>query len=96
MSGLTIVALVQAKHGHEVALVKAQAELVDVVRDLPGCIRYELHESLEQPGQVVFFETWQDHAAWERHMRGPHMDAFRAKAGALIATFELLQMRRVA
>lgn len=29
-------------------------------------------------------------------MRGPHMDAFRAKAGALIATFELLQMRRVA
>lgn len=36
MSGLTIVALVQAKRGHEVALVKAQAELVDVARNLPA------------------------------------------------------------
>jgi quinol monooxygenase YgiN len=93
---LTIAALVQAKPGHEAALVKAQAELVAVVRQLPGCLGYELHESLQQPGQVLFFERWRDHAAWEAHMRGPHMDAFRASAGPLIGAFELLQMRQVA
>lgn len=93
---LVIVALVQAKPGHEKALVQAQSELVQVVRRLPGCISYELHETLDQPGKVVFFERWLDQASWERHMRGAHMDAFRANAGPLIGAFELLQLRQVA
>ncbi|MDQ0138470.1 putative quinol monooxygenase [Cupriavidus necator] len=96
MSELIIVAIAQAKPGYESALVQAQSELVSIVRELPGCIRYELNESLEQPGQVVFIERWRDRAAWESHMRGPHMDAFRAKAGSMIGAFDLLQMKQVA
>lgn len=96
MSDLIIIAIVQAKPGYEAALVKAQSELVAIVRQRPGCISYELNESLEQPGQVVFVERWRDRAAWESHMRGPHMDAFRAKAGSMIGAFDLLQMKQVA
>jgi quinol monooxygenase YgiN len=96
MSELIIVAMVEAKPGYETALVKAQSELVAIVRELPGCLRYELNESLAQPGRVVFVERWRDRASWESHMRGPHMDAFRAKAGPMIGAFELLQMRQVA
>lgn len=93
---LVIVALVQAKPGHEKALVQAQSELVQVVREQPGCISYELHETVDQPGRVVFFERWLDRTSWERHMRGAHMDAFRASAGSFIGAFELLQLRQVA
>jgi quinol monooxygenase YgiN len=96
MSALVIVALVQAKPGHETALVQAQAALVAVARQQPGCLSYELHESVKQPGKVVFFERWLDVASWERHMRGPHMDAFRANAGPMIGAFELLQLNQVA
>lgn len=96
MSDLIIIAIAQAKPGYEAALVKAQSELIAIVRQQPGCIRYELNESLEQPGQVVFVERWRDRAAWESHMRGPHMDAFRAKAGSMIGAFDLLQMKQVA
>ncbi|KQZ56770.1 MULTISPECIES: putative quinol monooxygenase [unclassified Lysobacter] len=96
MSDLIVIAIAQAKPGYEAALVQAQAELVAVVRQLPGCISYELNESLEQPGRVVFVERWRDRAAWETHMRGPHMDAFRSKAGSMIGAFDLLQMRQVA
>jgi quinol monooxygenase YgiN len=96
MTNLIIVARVEAKSGHEAALVAAQTELVQVVRQQAGCLLYELHESLDQPGTVIFFERWTDQASWERHMRGTHMDAFRAKAGNWIGVFDLLRMQQVA
>lgn len=96
MSELIIIATAQAKPGYEAALVKAQSELVPIVRERPGCIRYELNESLEQPGQVVFVERWRDRVAWESHIRGSHMDAFRAKTGSMIGAFDLLRMKQVA
>ncbi|TKD43513.1 antibiotic biosynthesis monooxygenase, partial [Azotobacter chroococcum] len=41
-------------------------------------------------------ERWRDRVSWERHMRSPHMDAFRANAGHLIGAFELLHLHQVA
>ena len=96
MSDLIIVARVGAKPGHARALVAAQAELVQIVRKQPGCIAYELHESEDEPGKVIFFERWASSEAWERHMGGAHMNAFRAKAGHLIGEFELTRMHQVA
>jgi quinol monooxygenase YgiN len=96
MSELIIIAIVQSKPGYEAALLKAQTELVSIVRTLPGCLRYELNESRRQAGQVVFVERWKSRAAWESHMRGEHMEAFRTCAGAMIGAFELLEMRQVA
>ena len=96
MSAHVIVALVEAKQGYEAVLVQAQRELVEMARHQPGCLSYELHESLEQPGTVVFFEQWVDRASWEHHMRSPLMDAFRASAGRWIANFQLLHLRQVA
>jgi quinol monooxygenase YgiN len=95
-SPLVIVARVRARPGAHARLVAAQAALVQVVRALPGCLQYDLFEDEAQPGRVIFFERWHDRAAWEQHMRGAHMDAFRADAGPLIGEFDLLQMRQVA
>ncbi|WP_049621993.1 antibiotic biosynthesis monooxygenase, partial [Frateuria defendens] len=48
MSDLVVVALVQARPGHEAALVKAQAELVAVSRQQqPGCISYTDYAAYE-------------------------------------------------
>lgn len=96
MSAHVIVALVEAKHGCEAALVQAQQELVEMARHQPGCLSYELHESLDQPAMVVFFEQWVDRASWEYHMRSPLMDAFRATAGQWIENFKLLHLHQVA
>lgn len=59
MSAHVIVALVEAKHGCEAVLVQAQQELVEMARHQPGCLSYELHESLDQPGMVVFLSNGQ-------------------------------------
>ena len=95
MSDLVIIVRVQAKPGLEAALVAAQTALVPLSRQQPGCIAYELHEDLHQPGKVVFYERWQNRAAWEKHLAGPHSAAFKAQAGDWIADLEMLEMRQV-
>lgn len=96
MTDLIIIARAQAKPGFEAALVAAQTALVELSRQQPGCIAYELHEDLSQPGKVLFYERWADRTAWENHIAGAHSAAFRAQAGEWIGEFELLQMRQVA
>lgn len=96
MSDLIVIAIVQAKPGYEAALVAAQADLVQIVRRLPGCIQYELNESLEKPGSVVFVERWRDHSAWDSHRRGPHMDEFRNRTSPMTESTRILQMKQVA
>ncbi|WP_394787908.1 putative quinol monooxygenase [Rhodoferax sp.] len=89
MSDLIIIAMAQAKPGHEAALV-AEA------RKQPGCIVYELHEDEAQPGKVLFYERWTDRAAWQAHITGPHIVAFSALTEGWVAQSEILQMRQVA
>lgn len=96
MSDLIIIARAQAKAGFEAVLVAEQTALVALSRQQPGCIAYELHEDLEQPGKVLFYERWADRVSWENHIAGAHSVAFRAKAGDWVGDFELLQMRQVA
>jgi quinol monooxygenase YgiN len=74
----------------------AQTALVELSRQQPGCIAYELHEDLTQPGKVLFYERWADRISWENHIAGAHSAAFRAQAGDWIGDFEILQMRQVA
>ena len=96
MSDLIIIARAQAKPGFETVLVAAQTALVHLSRQQPGCIAYELHEDLAQPGKVLFYERWADRAAWENHIAGAHSVAFRAQAAEWVGDVEILQMRQVA
>jgi quinol monooxygenase YgiN len=51
---------------------------VDTIRDLltqqgrlsreePGCLRFEVYQSQNEPRRFVLVETWESKAAWEVH-----------------------------
>lgn len=93
---LVIIAQAWARPGFEQQLVDAQKRLVEAARNSPGCLRYELNVSTQDPGHIVFLEQWASTADWQRHMSGPHIHTFRSTAGHLIADFALMQMTQVA
>ena len=93
---LVIIAQAWAKPGCEQQLIAAQTRLVDAAKHSAGCLRYELNVSNSDPRHIVFIEQWASLEDWHRHMAGPHIHAFRATAGNLIADFSLLQLRQVA
>src|SRR5262245_56520387 len=94
---LTLVATATALPGQEKKLRAAQEKLVAETVKEPGCLRYELHQSLEDGRVLVFVESWASDAQWRAHMQGAAIKRVQASgAGNLIQDFSLIRMNLVA
>lgn len=82
---LTVVAIAQSKPGKEKDLEEALLELVAISRQEIGCINYDLHRHLDNPGKFVFYENWVNRDALDKHRTEPQAAVPRAKAGELVA-----------
>ena len=93
---LTLVAIATALPGQEKKLRAAQERLVAETVKESGCLRYELHQSVEDGHVLVFVETWASEADWRAHMQGGAIQRFHASgAGNLFQDFSLIRMNLV-
>jgi len=92
---MTIVARLTAKSGREGALAAELAKLVAPTLVEAGCLPYDMHRDLEDPGHFLFFENWRSKEQWQVHMESPHLLAFQATVDELVDVFELYQMEKV-
>lgn len=95
MAPLTIIAKVKAKPGSEEQLYEACRKLVAPTRAEEGCINYDMHRSIEDPGLVMFYENWETKPLWERHMESPHLSEFSAGTEDMTEVWELFQGEKV-
>jgi quinol monooxygenase YgiN len=94
---LSIVAITTAVVGRERELRAAQEKLVAETLTEPGCLRYELNQSLEDARMLIFTEQWASEAEWRAHMEGSAMRRFAASgAPKFIADFKLFRLNTVA
>lgn len=82
---VVVVARLKARAGREERLKETLLELVAPTRREEGAVRYELHESLENPGEYMFFEIWRTRKDLEVHMTTPHFRGFMEKAKDLLS-----------
>lgn len=85
MNTLTVVAVLKAKPGQETALRQELLALIPPTRQEPGCLNYDLHQAVDQPGHFLFHENWTSKQDLDDHLARPHLTAFLAKAGELLA-----------
>ncbi len=81
---LTVVAEMKAKEGKEAQLREALTALVAPTRQEEGCVQYDLHEKLDEPGRFVFYENWVSLEHLARHGESAHIQAFRARRDDLL------------
>lgn len=94
---ISIIAVAVAEEGQQAKLREAQERLVAETVMEPGCIRYELNQSLDDPRVLIFTEEWASESEWRAHMQGAAMQRFHATGAArLIENFTLFRARRVA
>ena len=82
---VTVVARIRAKAGQENAVRDALLALVPPTTAEMGCISYDLHQSNDDPSLFLFYENWLSRDDLDDHLQSPHLLAWRAKAGALLA-----------
>jgi quinol monooxygenase YgiN len=77
---LTIIALVKAKPGKEAEMRNELLTFVEPSRRDPGCVNYDLHQSVEEPARFLFHENWASKESFDQHMQMPHLQAAIARA----------------
>jgi quinol monooxygenase YgiN len=58
--------------------------LLAPTRAEPGCVRYELWQSREDPTELTMVEEWRSEADLDRHLGSAHVEAGRARLPALV------------
>ena len=82
-SEVTVVARLRAAPGKGDALATLLVEQAATVRGTePGCLAYTAHRSTNDPELFVFYEVYEDDAAFDQHRRSKHLAAYRERREA--------------
>ena len=82
---LSVVAEMVAKPGKEDELKRHLIALVAPTLKEEGCVQYDLHQSIGEPGRFVFYENWTSREMLDRHSKSEHIAAVRSVRDAILA-----------
>lgn len=68
---LYLIAILRAKAGAEAELGRRLGELIAPTRKEAGNLRYELHQSNDNAGTWILYETWRSRADLDLHFKEP-------------------------
>jgi quinol monooxygenase YgiN len=95
MANLTVVATIVAKPGCEKDVEALLTGLVEPSRNDKGCLLYDLHRAVDQPGVFLFYETWESKELLDAHLETPHLLDVLAKLGALAEPSDIKLMTKI-
>jgi len=82
---IAVVAQIKAKDSMEEKVKQELVGLLGPTRSEKGCIKYELHQSVENQSFFMFYENWASKKDLDEHVRAPHIKAHMHKARELFA-----------
>src|SRR6267142_5433107 len=69
---VTLIVILRAREGQETLLEAELRALVSPSRREQGCLRYDLHRSVDAPGALLLHEVWTSREAHTKHTNTPH------------------------
>ena len=82
---VTLVVILRAREGQETLLEAELRALVSPTRKEDGCLRYDLHRSVDTVGALLLHEVWATREAHTEHTHSPHFLRWNARKDALLA-----------
>jgi quinol monooxygenase YgiN len=95
MTEVRVIARSVARKGKEDELRALLQGMLVPTRGEQGCKSYELYES-DSTGRFYFDETWESHAALDKHIATPHFRHLEQTIGELlVGPFEVNILKRI-
>lgn len=92
MSGLVVTVDFTLKPGAMGAFRELiDANAVSSCRDEPGCRRFDVLIPADGGDRVFLYEIYDDHAAFDAHIRTPHFDSFNRASADLVLDKQVKQ-----
>jgi quinol monooxygenase YgiN len=83
---VTLIVLLRAREGQDTILEAELRGIVGPTRKEDGCLRYDLHRSVDTPGALLLHEVWETREAHTEHTHSPHFLRWNARKDALLAS----------
>lgn len=92
MSGLWISAGIKVVEGKDIDQArKALVDLVDVSRQEPGNIKFQILQQLDNSACFTLWECWEDEAALQEHFSAEHTVKYLAEGWTEVVYIEKLE-----
>ena len=82
---IVLVARLRVKEGMVDEAKNAALSLVDSSRAEEGCIKYDVHQSIEDETVLIWHEVWTSKNALDEHFQKPYFTSFFAKVEEVAA-----------
>jgi quinol monooxygenase YgiN len=92
---VTLVVILRARESQETLLEAELRALVSPTRKEDGCLRYDLHRSVEGPGAFLLHEIWETREHHTAHTKTDHFLRWNARKDALLASREVGFWRQI-
>lgn len=74
-----IVVIFQTKSGKESAFKEFLTSIINIAMEHPGCVKHDLHQSIDDPSKFMFYEVWNDKQSHEQHVARDEVKGWRAR-----------------
>jgi quinol monooxygenase YgiN len=87
-NAVTLVVLLRPRDGQDYLLEAELRALLTPTRKEEGCLRYDLHRSVEGPSAFLLHEIWETREHHTAHTKTDHFLRWNARKDALLASRE--------
>jgi quinol monooxygenase YgiN len=85
---VTLAVILRPRDGQGMMLEAELRALIGPTRKEEGCLRYDLHRSVEGPGAFLLHEIWETREHHTAHTKTDHFLRWNARKDALLASRE--------
>src|ERR1700741_169271 len=87
--------ILRPRDGQDMMLEAELRALIGPTRREEGCLRYDLHRSVEGPGAFLLHEIWETREHHTAHTKTDHFLRWNARKDALLASREVGLWRQI-
>jgi quinol monooxygenase YgiN len=93
---VTLAVILRPRDGQDMMLEAELRALIGPTRKEDGCLRYDLHRSVEGPGAFLLHEIWETREHHTAHTKTDHFLRWNARKDALLASREVGFWKQIA